>query len=412
LHHAVLDALRRWLGHQALLAAPVPGIAAGFADRLLEAGLPLWRAYLAASALDPETESIGLTWLREGAREFERYAHGSFERISKGSPIYDAVVETRRRAANPASERRDDLVTVNRYRLERGEGLAKFPVLVEFRGEGATDYLVFVILFARDGRLSESTTGAVVTLATDRSGGFADADVAEVAGLMPVFGAAVRSAIDLSAIRTALATYLGREVGERVLRGDIRRGSVEAIRAAILFADLRGFTALADEIPRDGLVDMLDGYMECVVEPIEARGGQVLKFLGDGMLATFSLDGAEASEICARALAAASDALRRIEAVNGRRRTAGLPWTTLDIALHAGEVLYGNVGSDRRLDFTVVGPAVNEASRLESLCDACDVPLVASRGFVALLDQPSRFRSLGERRLRGVRNPIEVLTLA
>ena len=224
--------------------------------------------------------------------------------------------------------------------------------------------------------------GAVVTLATDRPGGFSDEDVAAVVELMPSFGGAVRIGINLSAIRTALDTYLGRDVGRRILSGEIRRGSVETISAAIVFGDLRGFTALSDEIPREQLIAMLDDYLGCLVIPIEARGGQVLKFLGDGLLATFALGDSDPSLLCEDALDAAVEALARIEKVNEQRAAAGLPVTTLDVALHLGDVLYGNVGSDRRLDFTVIGPAVNEASRLEALCSPHDVKLIASRRFV------------------------------
>jgi adenylate cyclase len=406
-----LRALRRWLANQALLAAPVADVAAGFADRLLAAGIPLWRAHLSATTLDPELESLGFTWTRRGGRQREEFGHGSFELISRGSPIYDAVVEARARAAKPGSAEREDIVLMTRHRLAEGEGVERYPVLAEFREEGATDYLVFVIPFSTDGLLHTVRTGAVVTLATDRADGFSDEDVAAIAELMPGFGGAIRIGVDLVALRTALDTYLGRDVGQRILQGKIRRGSVETISAAIVFGDLRGFTALSDAMAQEQLVAMLDDYLDCLVRPIEARGGQVLKFLGDGLLATFALGAADPSLLCGDALAAALEALQRIERVNETRAAAGLPVTTLDIALHLGDVLYGNVGSDRRLDFTVIGPAVNEASRLEALCSPLGVPLIASRSFVEALGESARCRSLGERQLRGVRNPVEVFTL-
>jgi adenylate cyclase len=406
-----LASLRRWLANQALLATPVPVVATGFADGLLKAGIPLWRAHLSASTLDPQLESLGFTWTRQGGRQREEFGHGSFELISRDSPIYDGVVEARARAAEPGSAEREDIVLMTRYRLAEGEGLERYSVLKEFREEGASDYLVFVIPFSADGLLNTVRTGAVVTLATDRATGFSDADVATIADIMPAFGAVVRVGMNLVAIRTALDTYLGRDVGQRILQGEIRRGSVETISAAIVFGDLRGFTALSDAMAQDELVTMLDDYLECLVAPIEARGGQVLKFLGDGLLATFALGEADAGRLCGDALAAALDALQRIEKLNEKRAGAGLPVTTMDIALHLGDVLYGNVGSDRRLDFTVIGPAVNEASRLEALCGPLGVPLIASRRFVEALSDPALCRSLGERQLRGVRNPVEVFTL-
>jgi len=407
-----LAPLRRWLADQALLGTAVPTVAVGFAEGLLAAGVPLWRAHLAVSTLDPQVESIGLTWTRSGGREREEYGHGSFEKISIGSPIYDAVIEARARGLVPDADGYVNLAPMTRYRLERGEGLAHYPVMAEFRAEGATDYLVFAMPFLVDGVVSPIPTGVVVTLATDHPGGFSDADVAAAVELMPSLGGAVRIGSNLSAIRTALDTYLGRDVGRRILNGEIRRGSIETISAAIVFGDLRGFTALSDEIPREQLIAMLDEYLACLVIPIEARGGQVLKFLGDGLLATFALGEAEQSLLCADALAAAVEALERIEKVNEARAAAGLPVTTLDIALHLGDVLYGNVGSDRRLDFTVIGPAVNEASRLEALCSPLGVKLIASRRFVDALGASASFRCLGEQQLRGVRAPVEVFTLA
>src|SRR5690242_10539318 len=406
-----LKALRSWLADQVLLGAPVATVALGFVEGLAKAGIPVWRAHLAVSTLDPQHEAIGFTWNRDGARDREDFSHGSFNRISRGSPIYDAVIAARATAETSTAKPGENLLLMTRYRLSEGEGLTEYPLLTEFRAEGATDYLVFVAPFSTDGVLHPVRHGAVFTLAADGPEGFSPPDLAAIEDIMPAFAGAVRVGINLSAIRTALDTYLGRDVGQRILRGEIRRGSVETISAAIVFGDLRGFTRLSDEMPRDQLVGMLDDYLDCLVGPIEAHGGQVLKFLGDGLLATFSLGEADPSLLCGDALAAALEALARIDKLNERRAAAGLRFTTFDIALHLGDVLYGNVGSDRRLDFTVIGPAVNEASRLEALCEPLGVPLIASGRFVEALADPTRCRSLGARQLRGVRQPVEVFTL-
>ncbi|MBW8726569.1 MAG: adenylate/guanylate cyclase domain-containing protein [Inquilinus limosus] len=409
---AAFAALRRWLGNQALLAGTVQDVAEGFADRLLASGIPLWRAYLSATTLHPDMEAFGLTWTRDGGRESEMYGHGSWGKLSSPSPIYAAVLAAREAAIDPAAARADDLVPLTRYRLERGEGPDQFPILAEFRDAGATDYLCFIIPFGFDGTLHPLRTGATVTLATDRPGGFTAAEVQALDDLMPVFGAAVRIGIDLAAMRTVLSTYLGRDVGRRVLQGEIRRGSVETISAAILVGDLRGFTALADALPQDQLVSMLDDYLDALATPVEAHGGQVLKFMGDGLLATFAFAEDDPAETCGRALAAAAEALDRIAAINLCRAEQGVPVMTLDVALHAGDVLYGNVGSGQRLDFTIIGPAVNEAARLENLCGVLGVPMVVSRRFVEALAAPERFRCLGPQTLRGVRVPVEVFTPA
>ena len=409
---AALAGLRRWLGNQALMAGPVQDVACGFADGLLAAGIPLWRAYLSATTLHPEIEAFGLTWTRDGGRESEAYGHGSWGKMSSPSPIYDAVLAARESAMDPAAARAEDIVPLTRYRLERGEGVGRYPILAELHAAGATDYLCFIIPFGFDGTLHPLRTGASVTLATDRPGGFTTAEVRALDDLMPVFGAAIRAGIDLAAFRTVLTTYLGRDVGRRVLHGEIRRGSVETISAAILVGDLRGFTALADALPQDQLVAMLDDYLDALATPVEDRGGQVLKFMGDGLLATFAFAEDDPAETCGRALAAAAEALQRIAAINVRRAEAGVAMMTLDVALHVGDVLYGNVGSGQRLDFTIIGPAVNEAARLENLCGALDVPMVVSRRFVEALAAPQLFRCLGLQTLRGVRAPVEVFTPA
>jgi adenylate cyclase len=408
---ASVDALKRWLVNQALLATPVSDLAIGLADRLAALGLPIWRAHVGFSTLHPQVESIGLTWTREGRREREEFGHGSFARVGDSSPFYDVIT-----AAQAQAQTGDDLpeafIPMTRYRLDRGEGVDAYSMLASFRAAGGTDYLCFVITFGNFGKLSAFSSGTAVSLTSDRPGGFTDDEIADIVEIMPYFGAAVRAGAEPATTRSLFEVYLGRDVGQRVLDGEVRRGEVRAISAAILVGDLRGFTALADEVPRDQLVGMLDDYLDCLIAPVEDGGGQVLKFLGDGLLATFAFADRAPSDVCTAALAAAIAALRRVDALNARRRGAGLPVMALDLALHAGEVLYGNVGSDRRLDFTIVGPAVNEAARLEALCATLDVPLLASRRFVELLAAPDRFRSLGPQTLRGVRAPIEVFALA
>jgi adenylate cyclase len=405
-HVSTLDNLPRWLARQALAATSARPITTHVAETLVAAGLPLWRLHVGMSALHPQVESIGVTWTRGRGDVFETFGHGSFAAIAGTSPFHDAVIAAREQARDggiPASP------PMTRYRLERGEGLA-YPLLADFRAQGGTDYVCYVAVFGVEGRFNDILSGTAVSFTSDRPGGFADADVARLTELMLPFAAALRVAAQVTTTRGLLDVYLGRDVGRRVLDGEIRRGSVETITAAILFGDLRGFTTLADATPTAELIAMLDDHLDALVGAIEDRGGQVLKFLGDGLLATFSSRGP--TRDCADALDAAVDALARIDALGRAAQAAGRPRAALDVALHAGDVLYGNVGSDRRLDFTVIGPAVNEAARLEMLCTTLGVPLVASRRFVDQLAAPARFRSLGRHALRGVREPAEVFTVA
>jgi adenylate cyclase len=197
--------------------------------------------------------------------------------------------------------------------------------------------------------------------------------------------------------------------GRRILGGQVRQGTAQQLSAAIMIADLRGFTGVADRTPAERLVAGLNEHLGAVVEAVERHSGQVLKFLGDGLLAVFSLAARPAEAACADALAAAQEALAANAAVNARRATTGEPPLALDIALHLGDVMYGNVGSVRRLDFTVIGPAVNEASRIEALCEPLGCHLLTSAAFARAC--PRSLRSQGRHALRGVARPQELFTL-
>ncbi|MFP6742789.1 MAG: adenylate/guanylate cyclase domain-containing protein, partial [Alphaproteobacteria bacterium] len=204
---------------------------------------------------------------------------------------------------------------------------------------------------------------------------------------------------------TYVGTYVGAESGRRILAGDILPGKMHALPAAIWLADLRGFTAVSDTMPRHRIGHMLNAYFECMVRPVMDRGGQVLKFLGDGLLATFDTMIDEAGPLCSQALSAAADALDRVNALNDERRATDWPAMELDIALHLGDVLYGNVGAADRLDFTVIGPAVNEASRIETLCQPLGYNVLVSEAFAgAAKTCAQRLQPVGRHELRGVRN--------
>ena len=209
-----------------------------------------------------------------------------------------------------------------------------------------------------------------------------------------------------------LETYLGRDAGARVLTGQIERGTAEAIRAVIWFADLRGFTRLTDSLPRDLLVQTLDDYLEAMAKPVHDHQGQILKFMGDGLLATFDLTGHDEAAVCRKALKAAADLRSAFPGFNKARQAAGKPVRDFGLALHLGEVLYGNIGASERLDFTVIGPAVNEASRIQALCRPLERNILVSSTLQESAGAGSgNLESLGFHALRGVREPQELFTL-
>jgi adenylate cyclase len=202
-----------------------------------------------------------------------------------------------------------------------------------------------------------------------------------------------------------LGAYLGDDAGRRVHSGAVERGSVESIRAVLWFADMRGFTKLADSTPGRQVIELLDDVFETLTAPLRLRGGQVLKFMGDGMLAIFPLLAETQDETCRHAIDAAREAMHALDRVNRARAEADGPIAEVDLALHIGEVLYGNVGAADRLDFTVIGPAVNEVSRIETLCEPLGRKVLVSAEFAAAAGSCNGLRPLGDHRLRGVREP-------
>jgi adenylate cyclase len=238
--------------------------------------------------------------------------------------------------------------------------------------------------------------------------GFTEEDISLVEETLPAFALALKTKMGVETTRTLVTTYLGRDPAERILRGEIERGKVNTERKVIWFSDLTGFTRLADTLPREQLLELLNVYSDCLVGVVLQHGGEVLKFMGDGILAVF--DGAD--DACQRALEAAEAARSAIVELNRKRTDLERPTTGFTLALHEGEVLYGNVGSRERLDFTVLGPAVNETSRIQAMSRSLDQPILVSASFARSSgEHRKRLVSVGRYALRGVDEPQELFTL-
>jgi adenylate cyclase len=226
---------------------------------------------------------------------------------------------------------------------------------------------------------------------------------------LPAFAAAAEL-INLERMsRVLLQTYIGKSTGNRVNAGEIRRGDVSRIRAVLLFSDLRGFTQLSEALPGESIIDLLNEYFETLSAPFTAAGGEILKFIGDAMLAIMPVDGngdAAVRETCEIALAAANEAVAALAHLNDGCRMAGKPCFSAGLALHMGEVLYGNIGTPDRLDFTVIGPAVNLVSRIEHFCADAGHPLVLSADFAHAVSVP--MQSLGRHELKGFAEKQEI----
>lgn len=398
---AEVQATSDWLVTQGLLKARTETLVEGFCERALAAGIPLLRGRVSIPTLHPTFTAIAYNWWRDKGIETRGREHGR-EHGSGG---------LRPRRASPFRFMLETRTGMLRRRLEGPDAEIDFPILAELRDRGATDYFARFTPFGSDGKPQDGN-GMLASWTGDRAGGFSEHDIAVLERLQPRLGLAVNMAVTDQIAHNVMDAYVGPDAGRRVLSGEIRRGSLRVIRAVLWYADLRGFTELADRTPRQELVGMLDAYFDRMAEPLTAHGGQILKFMGDGMLGTFDLKGKPRGSVCRDALNAAAAALDAVSRLNEERSRAGKPTMPLDLALHLGDVLYGNVGSADRLDFTVVGPAVNEASRIEALCQELGCHLLISQALAeAAKSCCERLVSLGRHKLRGVRAPQELFTL-
>jgi adenylate cyclase len=397
------DDIARWIVRATLDGASETEVMEGACARLCASGAPLLRAALASDMLDPSFDSLGVRWNRgQGA------IHETFLRTGDAQTDSEWLVSPFHRLVKGPDDR-------IRRRLAEGYAPGEFPVLDEFRGRGATDYLALIERLGEGpwpggGQWLGETRGVVASWLTDHPDGFSDPAIDLIANTMPVLSTSFLWRSMQRSARALMTTYLGSDAAERVLAGNVVRGRAETIRAVVWYSDLVGFTRIADTQPPDLVLAMLNDYAEAQVEAIETHGGHVLKFIGDGMLAIFP--DIDESSSCVRALDAAAEQRQRIEALNARRLAAGAPVSDTHVALHLGELLYGNVGSPRRLDFTVLGAAVNEAARIEALCGSLDQKVIVSSEFRnACGAARSRLVSLGRYAMKGVGRPQELYTL-
>jgi adenylate cyclase len=368
----------------------------GFCARAVAVELPLARAVVGIDTLHPVLEGRVFEWQRDASGPTQ----SEYGRLDPDSSN-DKWLQS------PFHQLYESGATALRQRLGNAE--PEFPVLEDLRRRGMTDYVAMVNRFGADGAIGMMDC-TFSSWSTDRPGGFEDADLAALEFLVPCLALAIKSASIARITETLVETYLGRDAGHRVLRGHIERGVAEKISAVLWFSDLQGFTRITDTAPPAQIIPLLNDYADAVVSALRGQGGEVLKFMGDGILAIF--DAAAPEDACRQALDAADDAMRRVEAMNQRRRAGGLPITHFYLGLHVGDVFYGNVGSVERLDFTVVGPAVNETSRIAAMCRSLDQHVLLSPAFAeAAGSSRQRLVSVGRYALRGVRRPQELFTL-
>lgn len=378
----------RWLMGEGRFITRLPDFIDATCDRIVRAGLPLWRFRIGFRTIHPQLLAMGVLWVRGHPARVMNARHGIEQSDDyMGSPIQH-VFEN----GEPLRKRLDHLDADNDH-----------SVLHSIARAGATDYLALPLKFSQGGV-------NVLILATDASAGFSDGDLRDLEDFANYFAPLIEVFATRQLAVSLLDTYVGPRTGQRVLQGTIKRGDGECIFAAMWFSDLRDFTPLTESLSMEELLQTLNEYFELVAAAVTARGGEILRFIGDAMLIVFpSIDKERVGDACTAALESAQDAFSALAALNHRRRRAGRPEIRFGVGLHVGEVIYGNVGAPNRLDFTVMGPAVNRTARLESLTKSVDIPLLMSSEFARQISLP--VQSLGRHTMKGVAAPQEVFRL-
>ena len=354
-----LKQIADWLIDGARSSIGSPQMVADMCERLVRAGLPLWRVGIFVRTLHPDVLGVNFIWkpgaeVAFGTADFDFLESPEFLN-SPLAIVFGEGREVRRRIGDPEGRR--------------------FPVFDDMRAEGVTDYIALP-LHATDGTIHATSW------TTRHVGGFGDEQLDGLRSLMPALARVVEIANHRRKASILLDTYVGSRAGERILGGQIRRGHAETMHAAIWLSDLRGFTALSDRLPAETVVDILNHYFDCLVSAIRSHGGEVLKFMGDGLLAVFPIaeQPGDTEEVCAQVLEAARESRASVAAMEYPIGET-VERFRFGLALHVGKILYGNIGGGNRLDFTCIGPAVNLAARLEKIAGRLHRTIVASAPF-------------------------------
>lgn len=374
------DSITDWLLEEAPSLPSCRHVLEGLIERLNAEGMQLHRAVLGIGVLHPELLAKTYTWERGGRYVTETEIHHGIETT-------DQYLDSPFRPLNEGEP-------FVRQRLTGPDAKTDYPMLEEQRDAGSTDYIA-IGLPRSDGNVYRSSW------TTDRAGGFTDAEIDRLLSLRAVIGVIAELQSRAEMTKSVLDLYLGGEAGRRVYAGDIKRGDGQTIHSVLWMCDLRGFTSLSDRIPLNYLIAVLNDYFEAVTGPIHASGGEVLKFIGDAVLGIFRIDDkTEIADICERALSAAELAVANMHILNRRRGREDKAPLDFSIALHIGDAMYGNVGAHNRLDFTVIGPAVNLCARLEALAGSLGEKIICSSEFAALSN--TEMRSVGTHDLKNV----------
>ncbi|MDQ6968036.1 MAG: adenylate/guanylate cyclase domain-containing protein [Mariprofundaceae bacterium] len=379
---------RQWLSHYDPSDQSPDILTQRFISGVHSLGINVYRSSMWLPTSHPELWGIQVIWTREqGAEIFYR------DHDITSTPIY---LNTPGEAVHKSRQ-------AIRWKLDVAIEELPYPLLHDVKNEGGTDYLI--VPFHTD----HASEQPWITFATQKKGGFSDAEINTLKDLCIPLSWKARVSMAEAATQSLLSVYLGSNAARRVMNGQFKRGTGEHIHAVIWYCDLRDFTVLGGERTAEELVHILDNFFECIATPIENAGGEILKFIGDAVLAIFPLNDDKNSS-CDHVLDAAEQALSSLQAWSSEDVKPKRPQLEAGIALHIGDMVYGNIGGSSRLDFTVIGAAVNEAARIEGLCKTT-FPLLTSESFAQNIS-PTRLKSIGKKKLRGVSKAHDIFTLS
>lgn len=394
----LVTGINEWLVDQALSEPDIITMFEGLCNRIHAIGIPLARARLTWPTLHPLFQAETILWARGRETEFEQFLHQE----SKS----DAWL------LSPMRYMFENDVLVLRRNLDGPSKLMDFPVLEEVAAQGMTDYFVIrTALSVKNETGIKEQMGIITTWSADREGGFSNDELEALQKIQRRFAVACKTVIQSRIARNISETYLGKEAGGRVLAGSIRRGDGRETKAVVWYNDMRDSTALADTMPGADYIQLLNTYFDCTATPVIDAGGEVLDFIGDAVLAIFPYQDASGQKA---AVKAATTALRNVikarDTLNSQRTAQGLFPIRFGIGLNTGTVMFGNIGVSQRLTFSVIGPTVNEVSRIEAMTKATGIDALVTRDIVAL--DPGNWVSIGNQRLPGVSEEIELFTFA
>lgn len=398
----MFDNLGTWLVDRGIREATVDEVVQGFGRGLVDAGVSIYRISLGGLLLHPVFGALDVVW---NARD---------DTVSS-QMMPRSVVTTKAFQEAPFFWAISRNVRFKRFALGAGSVEPEFPIFDRLRSEGVTDYLLFFESYERSTHamwagMPDGMEGVILSVSTCRIGGFSEMETTYLKAMMQPLALTIKSLTTHQLSRALLDTYLGRYSGNRVLEGVVERGDGGIIDCVLFYCDLRNSTKLAEELPLDRYLALINDYFDCTAGAVVDHGGEVLKFIGDAVMAIFPVDSKTRPgvDMCRAAISAARDAFDRAAArqdPEDGRKTA----INFGVSLHLGQVMYGNVGTERRLDFTVIGPAVNQVTRLEGLCKAEGVPIVISEEFQKHYSGTAT--ALGRRVLPGLDRPVDVYTL-